>query len=136
MKLLADARETAYNKRREADPTLPKMSRKGILATMFGPQVAYTQQHEEALNNQLPRPKPAAQPKPDEVTATPAVGFQLSHYEQPGTKLGTMGKLLGQKPAPATLVPNHYPTVGVSFGSARKPYTPVMVDNHAAEIVG
>lgn len=136
VKLLADVREAEYNKRREADPTLPKMSRKGHLASMFGPMVAYTQQHEEALNDRLPQPKAAVQPKPDEVTATPAVGFQLSHYEQPGMQPGKLGSLLGKKPGPATLVPNHYPTVGVSFGSARKPYAPVMVDNHAAEVVG
>ncbi|QKG54386.1 hypothetical protein [Hymenobacter sp. BRD67] len=47
-----------------------------------------------------------------------------------------MARTFGAKPGLPTLVPNHYPTVGESFGSARQPYAQVMVDNHLAEVVG
>jgi hypothetical protein len=146
VKVLADAREAAYNKQREEReaarltdpslPSLPKIGRNGHLAMMFGPQLAYSQSHDEALNPRPPQPRATPKSSRDEVMVTPAVGFQLSHYEQPGQQPGALARTLGAKPGPATLVANHYPTVGQSFGSARQPFTPVVVDNARAEIVG
>ncbi|WP_201980442.1 hypothetical protein [Hymenobacter rubidus] len=146
VKVLADAREAAYNKQREEReaarltdpglPSLPKISRNGHLSMMFGPAIAYSQSHEEANNPRPPQPRAAAKPNPNEVTVTPAVGFQLSHYEQPGQQPGAVARTFGAKPGPATLVANHYPVVGQSFGSQKTPFVPVTVDNARAEIVG
>jgi len=145
VKVLADAREATYNKQREEReaarlkdpslPSLPKISRNGHLSMMFGPQAAYSQSHEEGLNPRPPQPR-AAKVSRDEVLVTPAVGSQLSHYEQFGQQPNLMARALGAKPGSPTLVPNHYPTVGESFGSARQPFASVMVDNHQAEMVG
>jgi hypothetical protein len=44
-----------------------------------------------------------------------------------------MKTALGIEPARIT---NHYPTVGVTFGSARRPYAEVTIDNRDAEIIG
>lgn len=146
VKLLADARETAYNKQREEReaarltnptlPALPAISRNGHLSMMFGPQLSYSQSHDEAMNPRPPQPRAAAKPSHDEVTATPAVGFQLSHYEQPAPQPGRLARALGAKPNSPVLTPNNYATVGESFGSARQPYTSVTVDNARAEIIG
>ena len=48
-KMKADAREAAYNAKREADPSLPVMSRRGHIAQMVGPLAFYDQAHDETL---------------------------------------------------------------------------------------
>jgi hypothetical protein len=121
VKVLADAREAAYNKRREADPSLPAISRRGHLAMMYGPQVAYSQQHTEGLNGQLPRPRTAKAADPHEVLATPTIKGQTSYYHLPGASAAS---------------PNHYAAVGQSFGSATKPYVEVEANNAGMQIVG
>lgn len=120
VKVLADARMAAYEKKREADPSLPQMSRRGHLAMMFGPQVAYTQEHSEGLNAQ-PRQPRATKADPHEVLATPTVKGQTSYYHAPGTSAAT---------------PNYYAAVGQSFGSATKPYVEVEANNGGMQIVG
>jgi hypothetical protein len=120
VKVLADARMAAYEKQREADPNLPQMSRRGHLAIMFGPQVAYTQEHSEGLNAQ-PRQPRVAKADPHEVLATPTVKGQTSYYNAPGSTATT---------------PNHYAAVGQSFGSATKPYVEVEANNGNMQIVG
>jgi hypothetical protein len=120
VKVLADAREAAYNKRREAEPNLPVISRRGHLAMMFGPQVAYTQEHTEGLNGQVPRPR-TTKANPHEVLATPTVTGQTSYYRAGGSRANT---------------PNHYAAVGHSFGSTSKPFVEVEANNGAMEIVG
>ncbi|GAC1368575.1 MAG: hypothetical protein NVS3B25_07490 [Hymenobacter sp.] len=48
-KLKLDAEEADYNKLREADPTLPVISRRGHIANMVGPLLHYDQAHDETL---------------------------------------------------------------------------------------
>jgi|GEM_PF-5144085 len=81
-----------------------------------------------------PRPRATAKPSSSEILVTPTVGSQLSPFVPPPSgRLQKMKDALGITPAP---VSNHYPTVGVTFGSARRSYAEVSVDNHTAEIVG
>ncbi|MBT9392078.1 hypothetical protein KLP40_02780 [Hymenobacter sp. NST-14] len=80
-------------------------------------------------------PKAAAKKPASEITVTPTVGYQASTYtpEPSGLRQRTMKAALGIDPARVT---NHYPTVGVTFASARSPFAEVMVDNRGAEVVG
>lgn len=81
-----------------------------------------------------PRPKAAPKPSATEVTATPTVGYQASTFQPAATgSYGQMKQALGIAPP---LVTNHYPTVGETFASARRPYADVTIDNRQAEVVG
>ncbi|WP_092738571.1 hypothetical protein [Hymenobacter psychrophilus] len=84
-----------------------------------------------------PKAAPKAAPKKSasEITVTPTVGYQASTYtpEPNGLRQRTMKAALGITPAQVT---NHYPTVGVTFASARSPFAEVLVDNRGAEVVG
>jgi hypothetical protein len=62
-KLKVDAREAAYNAKREADPTLPQVSRRGHIAQMVGPLAFYDTAHDEGLNRLPPQPKSAGKEK-------------------------------------------------------------------------
>ncbi|WP_019949730.1 hypothetical protein [Hymenobacter aerophilus] len=80
-------------------------------------------------------PKAAPKKSASEITVTPTVGYQASTYtpEPTGLRQRTMKTALGIDPAQVT---NHYPTVGVTFASARSPFAEVLVDNRGAEVVG
>lgn len=79
-------------------------------------------------------PKVAPKKPATEITVTPTVGYQASSYTPEATGVGQrMKSALGITPARVT---NHYPTVGVTFASARSPYAEVMVDNRGAQVVG
>ncbi|MBT2557557.1 hypothetical protein J7E24_07165 [Hymenobacter sp. ISL-91] len=80
-------------------------------------------------------PKAAPKKSASEITVTPTVGYQASTYtpEPNGLRQRTMKAALGITPAQVT---NHYPTVGVTFASARSPFAEVLVDNRGAEVVG
>jgi hypothetical protein len=79
-------------------------------------------------------PKAAPKPAATQITVTPTVGSQASAYTPAVTgRMQRMKTALGIEPARIT---NHYPTVGVTFGSARRPYAEVTIDNRDAEIVG
>ena len=119
-KLKVDAREAAYNQKREADPSLPQMSRRGHMAQMVGPLAFYDTTKDEGLNAQ-PRQARTSKPSPHEVLATPTVTGQTSYY---------------QANASGITSPNHYAAVGHSFGSTSKPYVEVEANNGGMQIVG
>ena len=120
VKILADTREAEYNKRREADPSLPNMTRRGHLASMFGPQVAYSQSHEEGMNAQVPRPH-TPKISTNTVLAYPTSSQHTSFFQ----------------PAPGVpTAQNHYPAVGHSFGSQAKPYVEVTANTANIEAAG
>jgi hypothetical protein len=119
-KMKVDAREAAYNAQREADPSLPQMSRRGHISKMIGPLAFYEQTRDEQLNAQ-PRQARDKKADPKEVLATPTVTGQTSYYKAGGTGPNTA---------------NHYAAVGQSFGSATKPYVDVEVNSGNMEIVG
>jgi hypothetical protein len=119
-KLKVDAREAAYNQKREADPSMPQMSRRGHIAQMVGPLAFYDESRDEALNAQ-PRQPRTTKADPNAILATPTVTGQTSYYRADGSGTNT---------------PNHYAAVGHSFGSASKPYVEVEANNGAMQIVG
>ncbi|WP_375433846.1 hypothetical protein [uncultured Hymenobacter sp.] len=81
-----------------------------------------------------PQLKAAPKRPANEVMAIPTVGFQASTYVPEATgRFGQMKKAMGITPSVTT---NHYPTVGVSFGSASRPYAEAVIDNREAEVVG
>ncbi|GAB3721087.1 hypothetical protein GCM10027594_01310 [Hymenobacter agri] len=120
VKVLVDAREAEYNKRREADPNLPAMSRRGHLATMFGPLVRYDSMHDEALNPRRAAPKAAPKVNDHDVQAYPIASHQTSYYRKADGSIGE----------------NNYPFVGTSFGSRAKPYVEVQANTSKMEVVG
>ena len=87
----------------------------------------YTSQVQTYARPLAVRP-PKAVPKPaaTQITVTPTVGSQASAYTPAVTgRMQRMKTALGIEPARIT---NHYPTVGVTFGSARRPYAEVTID--------
>jgi hypothetical protein len=119
-KLKVDAREAAYNTQREADPTLPKMSRRGHISKMIGPLAFYDEREDAGLNALLRAPR-ERKADPKQLVATPAVSRQFSPYDVPGTNERRT---------------NHYASVGKSLGTASGPGIQVEANNGQMMIVG
>lgn len=92
-KLKVDAREAAYNAKREesvkahsSDPTvleLPQMSRRGHMAQMLGPLAFYDQTHDEGLNRLPPRPRAAKAGAVEVPYTPPSFGGDETRYNLP-----------------------------------------------------
>ncbi len=119
-KLKVDAREKAYEKQREADPSLPQMSRRGHMAQMVGPLAFYDQTKDEGLNAQVRQPR-VTTPDPKQLVATPTVSRQTSYYNEPGSSVK---------------LPNHYAAVGRSLGTKAGPGIQVETNSGEISIVG
>jgi hypothetical protein len=119
-KLKVDAREKAYNAKREADPNMPQMSRRGHIAQMVGPLAFYDQTRDEQLNAQVRQPR-ATKADPKQLVATPTVSRQTSYYNEPGSTVER---------------PNHYAAVGRSLGTAAGPGINVETNSGEISIVG
>jgi hypothetical protein len=97
-KLKVDAREAAYNKKREEDPNLPQMSRRGHIAQMVGPLAFYDQSHDEGLNRLPPQPRSSGSGEAGYDIPNKPVNFEGEGRYNLTTQDGTAPYFDAQKP--------------------------------------